>query len=1127
MGSLTQLGLCPPGRGRRELKSALRQKNTRSGRGVQALQRRNTTGGLQGFPDMGGYYGVDKLVGPDVLEIYAAQEDAFLDSNGIQKNSSNSFKVYDDESEEEASSGDDDDLTELKYLLLIDEPLRSAREDEKKYGAFLEPLFTPVGAEIHNNAGVAGGNMSIGGAVTGKLPFNRRKLRYFDSIIAQDTMIARTYLQKELEQSKKREILLLSKQVKHSQQIQRSRVNKRRGQPLQTKEPASPETIEESSPALRASVSTINGLMTPALAAAMVLESLELNPLESIEGMSNCYEGIVAAGVALQETNVSDPISPANDTVATHATRAEIIGALTPLLISSLEQPSGDVIIMLAKMRRMCGTPRYERRFVQRIAPSLIRPPRGSMWCLKHQNDMEPILAAAELIFDSAFAIFSKGWYDRGQLLLADTKRAETLSAAAIQLKNLSAASHENLTLELGHSGWRSYKYKSGKDSAKGTKEPLAEWEVIAVDRQIRISISSIISMDWTKVVVHSREAALSTASYHRNRQPNKRSNVILQATTSGDMSPKNSVASSPVSPARQYTTKNAQVSATGTGDLESSPHSSFLPPKDPPRERSRSPIPTSTSTTTPISPPLPNRTDADDASQSSHIFPTSELTPPRSPNPKPREYGAETTASTIGSSPPSPKRGKVVNGTFTSPHVKESISNIPDAMVSAETPHSGGDTERTLISPLSVGTTTSVESVPHRPISSTASVASSVTGLTGIAGAQPSHYRMLTSTAAERKRTVAACRALRAQITRFEEAFIALHGRPPKGATERAPLATTYAQYREWKRAIRADAACRIQALCRGAITRSKLLIGNDPLAVRVVMSRAGRRSSAQHLGSAQPTGQDAILNELIPTEISGNQPDTTILSGDMDQLYTSDGHLSSQARFSQWGSHVVRRRPISGSEGFASTNHIPKPVASPSSSVSSKVSSDLVNLSLPELQGRKRELKQQLKQYDMNFAKNHGRMPVKAEKEPIRHLYEKYNALKSKITLMEQEGKGVASPPAIPQSSPATLTQRTVSPVGSDSEESGPRRSHARVNRAPSSMTGQTTSQDLSTLKAEKGRLHQMLRSYEKDFYREHQRQVSSFADIRPVASQYRRYKEIKKAITALQSSGERRER
>merc|ERR1712151_1334229 len=79
-----------------------------------------------------------------------------------------------------------------------------------------------------------------------------------------------------------------------------------------------------------------------------------------------------------------------------------------------------------------------------------------------------------------------------------------------------------------------------------------------------------------------------------------------------------------------------------------------------------------------------------------------------------------------------------------------------------------------------------------------------------------PSSRRSTLLTPEERKRYVQACRALRAQITRFEEAFIQIHGRPPKGATERSPLATTYAQYREWKRAIRSDAACRIQALIR-----------------------------------------------------------------------------------------------------------------------------------------------------------------------------------------------------------------------------------------------------------------------------------------------------------------------
>jgi hypothetical protein len=126
--------------------------------------------------------------------------------------------------------------------------------------------------------------------------------------------------------------------------------------------------------------------------------------------------------------------------------------------------------------------------------------------------------------------------------------------------------------------------------------------------------------------------------------------------------------------------------------------------------------------------------------------------------------------------------------------------------------------------------------------------------------------------------------------------------------------------------------------------------------------------------------------------------------------------------------------------------------------------------------LRRRKRELKQQLRLYDMIFHAQHGRMPEKREKEPIRHLYERYNAYKNLISVIER---------------------------GEDEEADGP----------PSEV-------DMSSLRAEKATLHQTLRSYEKDFYRQHNRQVSSFADIRPVASQYRRYYKIKRAIAHCSS-------
>ena len=1063
------------------------------------------------------------------LDYYSSKEEELL------LGASNNFDV---ESDEEASSGDEDDLNDLDELMKEDAP---SLDDEKKYATIREPLFTPI---VGDNAG---GQMG-GGIGSGKLPFNRRKLQFFDSMDAPDKMVARSYLNQEIKRSKQREALLLSKHLRKMQRQQRRRIKQERGAPLDDTDLSDQEDENPQEKALLGGVSKFDKEMTPSMAAALIIESLSMNPLESVEGMGKCYEGIVAAGVAILESSSNDPTSPLSSTEKPHPSRSEITAALAPLLITSLEQPAGEVILALAKLRRMCGTARYQRRFVQRVSPSLIRPPNGAMWCLRHQNDMEPILAAAELIFDSASEIFSKGWYERGQLLLADSKRAETLNNAAMQLRNLSTENHDALTFGLGgHGGWRSNKYKSGvMDGAKSASEPLAEWEVIAVDRQIRVSISNIISMDWSRVVVHSKENELSK-SYHRSRSSmgNKRPTVLSHSLSGENMSPAKGISSSPLSPGRPvtkgassphggvHTSENPFTSYERSGSFDRT-HENTIPPS---QRSSLSP------------PPPPNRwasheSDAKAGSEqfppSTNLFPHPSSTPPLSPTPpSPKRDTADvmSSAPSITPPPPPPKispRSPARKASPSSSQVKESIEQPTIAPVSSPGPHAG-DKDRVPTSPSSI----SVDTVPHRPLSSGASVTSA-----GSASTQTAHYRTLTSTSAERKRTVAACRALRAQITRFEDAFIQLHGRPPKGAAERAPLATTYAQYREWKRAIRADAACRIQALFRGASVRWMLLRSNNSKMKRVVMTRAGRSSFVQD--RPRTSNQDAVLKQLsIPAEIGEpsdmqkfhpmprNQSERTS-PGEQDMLYQSGGAVGTQSLAPQWSNHseIVRRRSGGSSSPF-SGSPAPKPYPpSPPSSVASS-SSELAGFSLSELQARKRELKQQLKQYDMNFARKHGRMPVKAEKEPIRHLYEDYNALKSQITQMEQENRQMSSPIAIQQAS-AMLSQRTVSPTssGPDSNDESPhgRRSNARkpkappLGTAPPSTPPGSSSQDLASLKAEKGKLHQMLRSYEKDFFKEHQRQVSSFADIKPVASQYRRYKEIKKAIAALQQAGEK---
>lgn len=79
-----------------------------------------------------------------------------------------------------------------------------------------------------------------------------------------------------------------------------------------------------------------------------------------------------------------------------------------------------------------------------------------------------------------------------------------------------------------------------------------------------------------------------------------------------------------------------------------------------------------------------------------------------------------------------------------------------------------------------------------------------------------------------ERKLMVQACRALRMQIKSFEEDFLAAKGHSPRGS-ERAPLASTYRQYRAWKRDIRDQAAAQIQGAARVRMAK-KLQLGTSP---------------------------------------------------------------------------------------------------------------------------------------------------------------------------------------------------------------------------------------------------------------------------------------------------------
>lgn len=1177
MGARAQLGLCPPGRPRRTLQAALRQRTRASSSSTQQHLNNNTATSQastskrlavsSSVVDPAGYYSLERMIGPQSLEGYEDQEEDYLLST-------NTFDV---ESDEEASSGDEDELSTIDALLAPESPGLDFDSDTK-YGNLREPLFTPAGSEgsMSNPNGGPSMMSGMGSGASGKLPFNRRKIRYFDGITAPDRQAARSYLTQEADKSRRRSALLLTRHLRRMQKQERKKRRQQKGEAVAENDSDSENEDPKEMALIQGGVAQFEQPMTAAMSAALILESLSLNPVESVEGMSKCYDGIVTAGVALIEAQHHDPMSPSSDEhdgkERAKTSRADVLAALAPLLITSLEQPSGDVIVMLARMRRMCGTARYQRRFVQRVAPCLVRPKNAAMWCLRHQHDMEPIVAAIELVLDSAHEIFSKGWYEKGRLFLADSKRAETLSSAAAQLRNLSGEpASEALSLGMAsatHShGIRRYSTAAylQKDQTK-TNDNLAEWEIMAVDKEIHLTISKILSSDWNRVTLNSKDSD-SVRSFRRGAS-GKRPSVLPQST-SGDASPR-AMMISPRSPGRPHGAK-FPLSPPPPKDYSSSGPSAdslfgdMMPPQPPSAavaaERSLSPDNdfvqqgSSPMATSPLATNRKTAMDDNDSKPAALII--SKTTPPRSPK-SPMRDGVE-------QAPPLPKPTPPVAQTpFTPVSPRRSIALSPPSSQNSReeskesapfTPTLGASPSAPL-SPSSVGSSTA-ELVSYRP-SSGSSVIS-----TGSGASQTAHYRTLTSTASERKRTVAACRALRAQITRFEDAFIQLHGRAPKGAAERAPLATTYSQYREWKRAIRADAACRIQALFRGARTRWILIRSDDTNMSRVIQNRAGRRD---HPGGPSPRGmanQENLLNQIgIPVEIgeTGDLGTTSALKPSLSSSIGSvkapppnsdsfPGQATSQSLAPQWASQVVRRRAGSGDrtpDGFPTTI-VPSALPVTTTSPPPTTPSGGATVSLAKLQTRKRELKQELKKYDMDFARKHGRMPVKAEKEPIRNLYESYNQLKSQITMMEQEGlrhapastlqpmilpvvAPVAPPPSrmlvAPPTPPDSSTDSDRSIDSSGLVGGRVKRKH-NIRSPPVSSTSTPAgapSQDLAALKEEKAKLHQMLRSYEKDFFKEHQRQVSSFADIKPVAIKYRRYKEIKKAIAALQGSSDR---
>lgn len=64
------------------------------------------------------------------------------------------------------------------------------------------------------------------------------------------------------------------------------------------------------------------------------------------------------------------------------------------------------------------------------------------------------------------------------------------------------------------------------------------------------------------------------------------------------------------------------------------------------------------------------------------------------------------------------------------------------------------------------------------------------------------------------------------------------------------------------------------------------------------------------------------------------------------------------------------------------------------------------LITFTLDELQLEKKKVKNELKSYDLQFARNFNRPPSRHEKEPMRHIYMYYKKLKQAIAKQQTIG-------------------------------------------------------------------------------------------------------------------------
>jgi len=194
-------------------------------------------------------------------------------------------------------------------------------------------------------------------------------------------------------------------------------------------------------------------------------------------------------------------------------------------------------------------------------------------------------------------------------------------------------------------------------------------------------------------------------------------------------------------------------------------------------------------------------------------------------------------------------------------------------------------------------------------------------------------------------------------------------------------------------------------------------------------------------------------------------------------------------------------------------------------------------------EITQEKKNVKNELKFYDSAFITIFAKPPGRADKEPMRPLYMYYQNLRKAISKKAyakgsqraasgegSRGNSVASLGSLNNPSNTSGASFENLPTEEDlrfvSKQKVPFSEEEARSKAPSELLKRMNLSNESDLKKyihdlmkERKHLRKVLDTFQKDFLKSYNRKLRFTKDIAPVASEFKRYKDLKKEIAKLE--------